>query len=138
CVAAHSTSHPERNRAMTVLTPDERNAIAGRLERFLATFIHGKTTDRVKKWKAGVEDRLGVKLSDWAPTAKSPVEQRMEAVRSLASFLVGVKERDVEVLPRLLRHCPLLAELTMDVHATLFTRLHDKPPYFFELPDLDP
>ena len=138
CIAAHSTSHPEQSRALAILTPDERNAIAGRLERFLETFIHGKSSDRVSKWKAGVEQRLGVKLAPWAPTAKSPAEQRAEAMRSLASFLVGVKEREADQLPDLLGDCPLLTDMTANEQAELFTRLLDEPPYFFEHPDLDP
>jgi hypothetical protein len=138
CIAAHSTSHPEQYRAMTVLTADERTAAAGRLERFLETFIHGKTTERVTKWKAGAEERLGVKLTAWVPAAKTPSEQRSDAVRSLASFLVGVKEREAEQLPELLADCPLLAEMTSDDQAQLFTKLLDEPPYFFEHPDLDP
>jgi len=138
CIAAHSTSHPDRYRALAILTPDERNAVAGRLERFLETFVHGKTTDRVNKWKAGVEERLGVKLSAWTPSAKTPTQQRAEAMRSLASFLVGVKEREAEQLPDLLGDCPLLTEMTANDQAELFTKLLDDPPYFFEHPDLDP
>ena len=31
---------------------DERRAIATRLERFLETFVHGKSADRIVRWKA--------------------------------------------------------------------------------------
>lgn len=138
CIAAHSTSHPDRYRAHVILTPDERNAIAGRLERFLETFVHGKTPSRVSKWTAGVEQRLGVKLAAWTPSARSVNEQRADAVRSLASFLVGVKECEPEELPQRLRDSRLLAEMSAQEQADLFTKLFDDPPYFFEHPDLDP
>ncbi len=138
CIAAHASSRPEQYRAHAILTPDERSAIAGRLERYLETFIHGKSTERVNKWKAGVEDRLSVKLTAWTPVARPPAEQRAEAIRSLASFLVGVKEREADQLPELLSDCPLVAELTASEQAEQFARLLDEPPYFFEHPDLDP
>jgi hypothetical protein len=137
CLAAQASSRPEQYRATVVLTPEERNAIAGRLERFLTTFIHGKTPERVTKWKSGVEERLNVKVAAWTPSAKSSAEQRHEALRSLASFLVSVKEREVEELPALLSDNPLLAELSPDEQQTLFRSLQDSPPYFFEHPDLE-
>ena len=62
-VANGTSARPDRYRAATFLALDERRAIAQRLERFLESFIHGKTGDRVTKWQGEVESRLDLKIS---------------------------------------------------------------------------
>jgi hypothetical protein len=141
CLAAHVTARPQQYRAVEFLTMEERLAIAARLERFLETFVHGKSHDRLASWKTGVESRLGIRLALAQATAPSnlTVQAQIEdAIRSLASFLVGVKELEPSDLTLLNTHSQLLAELPAGEQQALLVRLQDDPPFFFEHPDLDP
>ncbi|MFN0018181.1 MAG: OmpH family outer membrane protein [Pirellulaceae bacterium] len=139
CIAAHISARPQNFRALACLSSAECRAIAGRLEKFLHTFIHGNTTDRVAKWKAGVETRLGVKLLvKVQPTAHSIQAQQEDAVRSLAGFLLGPKEREPHDLAGFLTKSTILNELRPDQRIALLSKLEANPPFFFEHPDLDP
>lgn len=139
CVAGHLSARPQNFRALACLSSAECRAIAGRLEKFLNTFIHGKTADRVQKWKAGVEARLGVKLLvKVQPTAHSIQAQQEDAVRSLAGFLLGSKEREPHDLAGFLNKSTIFNELPQAERAALLSKLEANPPFFFEHPDLDP
>ena len=139
CIAAHASARPQDFQALACLSAAECRAIAGRLEKFLHTFIHGKTADRIQQWKSGVETRLGVKLLvKVQPTAHSVKGQIEDAARSLAGFLLGSKEREPQELPALLASSRILAELSDADRAALLAKLEASPPYFFEHPDLDP
>ncbi len=139
CIAAHISARPQNFRALACLSAAECRAIASRLEKFLHTFIHGKTNDRVTKWKTGVETRLGVKLLvKVQPTAHSVQAQQEDAVRSLAGFLLGSKEREPHDLAGFLTKSRILGELPSADRAALLSKLEANPPYFFEHPDLDP
>lgn len=138
CLAERQTAHPERYPACELLSVEERRAIADRLERFLEHFIHGRTTDRLRHWRQGVEQRLGVKLSGSVPATAAPRQQQAEALRSLASFLVAVKQLEPpEALPHLL--CSgLAAEWPAEEAGPFLEELAQNASYFFEYPDLDP
>lgn len=138
-VANTASAHPERYRAAAFLTVEERRAIAQRLERFLESFVHGKTPERVARWQADVESRLDVKLSIADHKVNSSRETQLhEALRSLVGFLTMIKQCDVtEVLP-LLRQSKLWQELSEDRRKLFEQELHDAPAYLFEQPDLDP
>lgn len=141
CLASHVTARPQQYRPAEFLTMEERLAIAARLERFLETFVHGKSHDRLASWKTGVEGRLGIRLAlaqATAPTNLTVQAQIEDAVRSLASFLIGVKELEPSELALLSQHSQLLAELPGGEQQALIARLQDDPPFFFEHPDLDP
>jgi hypothetical protein len=139
CIAAHISARPQNFRALACLSAAECRAVASRLEKFLHTFIHGKTNDRVAKWKSGVETRLGVKLLvKVQPTAHSVQVQQEDAVRSLAGFLVGSKEREPHDLAGFLTKSKILSELPTADRTALLSKLEANPPYFFEHPDLDP
>ncbi len=139
CVAGHLSARPQNFRALACLSSAECRAIAGRLEKFLHTFIHGKTADRVQKWKAGAEARLGVKLLvKVQPTAHSIQAQQEDAVRSLAGFLLGSKEREPHDLAGFLNKSAILNELPQAERTALLSKLEANPPFFFEHPDLDP
>lgn len=139
CIAGHLSARPQNFRALACLSSAECRAIAGRLEKFLNTFIHGKTADRVQKWKTGVEARLGVKLLvKVQPTAHSIQAQQEDAVRSLAGFLLGSKEREPHDLAGFLNKSTIFNELPQAERAALLSKLEANPPFFFEHPDLDP
>jgi hypothetical protein len=139
CLADHKSARPQQFRAAQVLTMDERQAVAARLEKFLGAFVHGKAADRVQKWKQAAEDRLGVKMTvALSPTAATVRSQLEDAIRSLASFLVGTKQLEPGELRQQLAASQVLAELPAVDRDVLLAQLEENPPFFFEHPDLDP
>jgi hypothetical protein len=138
-LASHQSARPQQYRPAEFLTSDERHAIAGRLEKFLAAFVHGKSADRVQAWKKGAEERLSVRMSvAMAPTALSVRQQLDDALRSLASFLVATKQLEPGDLASHLQTTRTLAEIPSEVRKGVVAALVDNPPFFFEHPDLDP
>ncbi|HUE70025.1 MAG TPA: hypothetical protein VMP01_03980, partial [Pirellulaceae bacterium] len=124
CLAEHVSARPQQFEAARHLAAEERRAIAGRLEKFLELHVHGKGADRVGKWKAAVEERLQAKLVvGLKPTAQAVEQQIEDAIESLASFLLGVKEREPPELPALLGSSRLLTELPEDRRQSLLARL---------------
>lgn len=139
CIASRKSAGASQYAAAAVLTMEERRAVATRLERFLEAFIHGKSSDRVNKWKAAAEERLGVKLSVSLKMSPASVrDQIVDAVRSLASFLVSIKQLEPPDAIKLLANSTVLAQLPADQRAPLLDELAARASYFFEHPDLDP
>ncbi|MEX2174669.1 MAG: hypothetical protein WD872_09930 [Pirellulaceae bacterium] len=138
-LASHKSARPQQYRAAQFLTMDERHAVAQRLEKFLEAFVHGKTTDRVQKWKQEAEDRLGIKMTvALGPTNVSVRQQIDDALRSLASFLIATKQLEPSDLRQHLTGARLLAELSDGDREQVLAALVENPPFFFEHPDLDP
>ncbi len=139
CIAAHASPDPERYRAGVLLSVEERIAIARRLERFLDAFVHGQTAERVVKWRAQVEERLAVKLNVVGRADdRSLQEQTDDAIRSLASFVIAVKEREPSELRKLLPQVKLYSDLAEAERERMLDALLTNPPFFFEQPTLDP
>jgi hypothetical protein len=139
CIAAQVTASFGSSRPAAWLTVAERQAIAQRLEKFFHTFIHGGVGERTEQWKADVERRLEIKLTlADKPALPSGTHQLHDALRSLASYLVAVKEREGAELPDLLAPCHLLGRVGDEDRKRLLETLSETPPYFFEQPDLDP
>lgn len=139
CLAAHQSAQPAKYHAMDCLLSDERHAIATRLEKFLDMYLHGRSAERISAWKKGVEDRLQVKLTvGIKPALASVREQLSDAIRSLASYLVGEKELEGNDLAPLLSTTRTITQLTEELRQPLLDGLRENPPYFFEHPDLDP
>lgn len=137
-VANGASAQPERYRAAAFLTVEERRAVALRLERFLESFIHGKSPDRVEKWQREVESRLDVKLSLSGAKSLPRETQVHDAVRSLAGFLNMVKQCEPGDLHDLLSGTRLWKELTSEQQASFIREQQEMPAYLFEQPDLDP
>jgi hypothetical protein len=138
CLAAHASAGPDRYRSEGLLSMDEKLAIARRLERFLEAFIHGQTPERVAKWRSDVENRLGVKLNVIAKAETLSVEQQTEeAIRSLASFAIAIKELEPSALPALLNHCKLFVDLPFEKQQAIAAALEENPPFYFEQPTID-
>lgn len=138
CLAAQKGARPENYQASAVLNMQERRAIASRLEKFLSVFVHGKTAERVQTWKAAVEARLGVRMTGAGTLVTTGVrEQQQDALRSLASFLLSMKECEPEDLPLELGSSSVLAELSGEEQKKTMAELMENPPYFFEYADLD-
>ena len=139
CLTSQVSARPQQYQAKTLLTSEEREAIASRLEKFLGAHVHGKSADRVQKWKQAVEDRLGIKMTvGLKPTAHSVREQVVDALHSLASFVIGVKQLEPADLQSALAGIRVLAELPAEERQSQLAALAENPPYFFEHPDIDP
>ncbi len=137
CLASQKSADPARWRALAFLNGEERRAIAERLEKFCRTFVHGRTPSRLSKWQVGAEERLGIKMAGLeGAEATSLTQQREESLRSLASFLVGQKEREPQDLPALLKS--LRTTQACPESDKLIAGLVENPPFFFEQPNLDP
>lgn len=138
CLAAHASPDPGRYRSSALLAAEEKMAIARRLERFLETFIHGQTPERVSQWRQDAEARLGVKLNVASKAETMTVEQQTDdAIRSLASFALAIKELEPDALPQLLQHSRLFSDLDETMRAQTLAALVDNPPFFFEQPTID-
>jgi hypothetical protein len=139
CIANRQSAEPQRYAAISVLTMEERRAIATRLERFLEAFIHGKAADRVSRWKSGAEERLGMKLSVSLKMSPANVrDQIVDAIRSLASFLVALKQLEPKEATALLVHRKMMQELPAEERPAFLASLAENVSFFFEHPDLDP
>ncbi len=139
CLAAQKGAQPENYHAASTLSVQERRAIAARLEKFLAAFIHGKTADRMRTWRVAVEERLAVKLTGAGTVVAGTIrEQQLDSLRSLASFLLSMKECEPSDLPQELAGSSILAELSANEQQNVLAQLQENPPYFFEYADIDP
>src|SRR5439155_4796116 len=123
--------------AAALLSVEERRAVAQRLERFLDSFIHGKSADRIAKWQTEVEGRLDVKLNVAGTTIAPREVQVHDAVRSLAGFLNMVKQCEADELHQLLATTRLWQELSADEQTSFLREQQEMPAYLFEQPDLD-
>ena len=61
-LAEHKSAQPDRFRAASVLTEEERQTVASRLEKFFGAYIEPKSVKQKNRWIEGVEQRLDVKL----------------------------------------------------------------------------
>jgi hypothetical protein len=139
CLANLKSAGPERYSAAAVLTMEERRAVATRLERFLEAFVHGKSSERIGRWKTAAEQRLGIKLSIALKTSSATVhDQIVDAVRSLASFLVAIKQLDPPEAAQRLSSGSVLQQLPIEERGPLLKELAAGASFFFEHPDLDP
>ncbi len=137
-LAAHQSGLVREYVSAGMLSSEHRRAIASRLERFFEHHVHGKTPDRVKKWKQGVEERLGIKLLvSSAQSGQSVNEQVVSAIRGLASFLLAVKLLEPQELRPLLASTRLIGLVASDMQTKVLDEIESNPPYFLEHPDLD-
>lgn len=139
CVASGRSAHPENYRSRVSLTPTERQALATRLERFFGAYVHGVTPAKVTKWRSDVESRLEVKLQlDAARAAGEDDAAHAEALRSLAAFLLDVKQMEPEALAAQLESTQIAARCTPTQLARLADEWLANPPFLFEPADLEP
>jgi hypothetical protein len=138
CLGAGQSADPARYRATAVLTSSERQAIAHRLETFASSFRLRGTEQVMAEWVREVESRLDVKLHIGSTYAATTAEQQQRAVRSLASYMLEVKQREPQELPEILRGCRLLARMAPELRKQVLDELQEQPPFFFEPPEIEP
>ncbi|MCA9269204.1 MAG: hypothetical protein KDA41_12070, partial [Planctomycetales bacterium] len=139
CIAAQKSAEPDRYLAAISVSPPERQAIAARLERFFRTHIDGVKRNDVEKWGRDVERRLGVRMRLEGHVLSADMQEQLAgALRSLASLIVGVKQREPDELPERLARTEIFGRLDKTQREALVEQLQANPPYFFEPPDLEP
>lgn len=125
-----------------VLTEEERQAVAARLEKFYAQHIHGRTPARLQQWREGVEGRLGLRLrvqpDASASTSQDTSEKLHEAARSLAGFLDVAKGLSSAEIRRRLAQSQTLQQASAELRQKLLDEIAADRPEVFEPPDLDP
>lgn len=139
CLAHDKSAKPASYPAQEWLTLEQREVIAGRLEKFFHHSIHGRRETLVAAWKEGVEERLGVKLRiDTGAQAASHESQQREALSSIASFLMEVKGLAPDALEALLRQCQSYKQIEADAAESWLEAIVKAPPMMFGFPDLEP
>ncbi len=121
------------------LLPQQRRGIAQRLESFLKSSVPDPEPKTLARWRDGVEERLDVVLApDGATPALPEDEQRREALRSLAGYLLEIKQVEPESLRSLLETTTIASALSEAETSELWQSLQDDPPFFFQTPQLTP
>lgn len=138
CVVEGKRAELKRSHAADLL-PEQRREIAERLEGFLNSHIPDPNPKTLERWQAGVEERLDIALTvDGPEIARPEDEQRRAAVRSLAGYLLEIKQIDQQQLRLLLEKTTLVAAMDEEEAADLWKTLEDDPPFFFQAPEIVP
>ncbi len=137
CLAAAHSAEPERYQALDVLLAAEREAVARRLESFHEAFRLRGAEQKFAEWSRGVEQRLGIQVRFQREAAASTHEQLVLALRSLASYLLEIKQREPQELAELLAGCRVPSQLAAERREQVLAELRENPPFFFEHPDID-
>lgn len=120
-----------------ILTREEREDIAARLETFFRDYIFGATEETQTEWQTGVEERLDLrlKLTDSAvETSPNAIEN---AVQSVHSFLTSIVMVEPGVSAKLLESSELISLIPLENRSALFEELPSELAEF-EPPHLDP
>jgi len=146
CLASHKSASPERFEACTCLSPADRQSIASRLEAFIKNYMSANPKDLLK-WKEDTENRLGVKIQldmvnfifeDEKKKEHKIKNKRAEAIRSLAGFLLDLKQKQTEDLTAILEGTTLLKNTETNQREEILRDIQDIPPMIFDYPDLEP
>lgn len=138
CLAERKSADFSRIQASDLL-PEERRQIAERLEAFLASHVDQREAKAIKHWRMDVERRLDIRLAIVEPAPPQPeIDQKREAIRSLAGYLLEIKQCEPERLPSLLAQTAVARGLPGEILPEVWQDLRDRPPFFFEFPELVP
>lgn len=138
CIVEVKQAVPKRAQAAD-LPVEQRREIAERLEGFLESHIPDPHPTTVARWREGVEDRLDLSLDLAGASPERPEnEQRKSAVRSLAGYLLEIKQAETDALRVLLEPSALVTGLAEAERPGLWRDLQGNPPFFFQTPDIVP
>ncbi len=138
CIAEGVGARAEQYKAIHVLTPDERQAVAHRLERFANAFFGAASPKRLKAWQAEAEKRLDIRIQLNEQTDEENPQAAIDAVRSLMGFLVEIKQFEAEQAWNRVAETKSMQALDQSQMDSLRSEWDKSPAYFFELPDLQP
>ena len=138
CIVEGKKAGLKRSQAADLL-PEQRREIAERLEAFLESNISDPAPKAVNRWRTAVEDRLDVALTLDGPVVAPPEnEQRHDALRSLAGYLLEIKQVEQESLQSLLESTALAAAMSENERPNAWQSLRNDPPFFFQMPEIVP
>ena len=138
CIVEGKKAGLKRSQAADLL-PEQQREIAERLEAFLESNISAPDPKIVQRWRAGVEDRLDIALTLHDPVAARPEnEQRRDALRALAGFLLEIKQVEQDTLRPLLESTTIAVAIPEQERPNLWQSLDDNPPFFFQMPEIAP
>lgn len=123
----------------TVLTRDEREAVAHQLEEFFDGNIHGATDETTEAWKDSVEEILDLKLSlKGDPSPIQPTSNPQEAIHAIHSFLTGAAGLPAEDALNLVRTTDLFLQQHGSEQQKLAEQMAASDSVPFTPPDTDP
>ncbi|MCH2211693.1 MAG: hypothetical protein MK110_10340 [Fuerstiella sp.] len=138
CLAEHKASGL-RVTDPTVLTRDERENIAGRLEQFFQKHIHGACDADVERWRTSVEDHLDIRLSPASVTFTPDPSVSLRAVlRAVYMFLTDIGGLEQQKTLDTIQSSRLYSRLSPDEASSLCSELRTDDVSVFEPPELDP
>ena len=139
CLASHQSASPG-NYDATVLSTAERSQIAERLEQLFLQEIHSTSEETTAGWQSGLQQRLAVqiKLDRAAAMQRSTQAASQLAAGSLAGFLVDRRGLDIDKALSLLDRTQTLKRMDPAAKAQWRLTTEKNPPFYFEIPDLDP
>ena len=117
-----------------LLTREEREQIAGGLEKFFTDFVHGATDRDVSKWKEQFEERFDMRLKLEADQERPAIDRTEDCVRSIAAFLQAVVGLEGDALRNSMQQSLLLAKLNKSTRDEILAASSNG----FEPPDIDP
>ena len=122
-----------------VVSRKEREEIARNLEAFFHQYIHGATDDRRRRWQAGVESRLDLKLQFEAMPVSADTNSALESIESLHAFLVTIANVSPGTATSFVESSALMGYVPIDERSPLIKRLEEQAADAqFEPPGLDP
>lgn len=139
CLASGRSPQPQAFVKQEALTAEQRRQIVERLERFFRHHVHGRRHERVSTWAAGAGERLGMPLKVLDGGSQTVSERDLgSALASLGAFLSAVKEMPAAEMRDKLLECQVSAEFAPKLRDEVIDDLVERPPMFFDFPDLDP
>lgn len=139
CLATGNSPDPDEFVRANALGSEQRREIAERLERFFRVHVHGRRRARVEEWVQAASERLGVQIRAGELSAQdSPEEEAASALHSLGAFLIAVKELEPDQIRTPLEKTEVAAHTTEEAKSNAIQQLLDRPPMFFDYPDLEP
>lgn len=138
CLAEHKPSGL-RLTDPTVLTRNERESIAERLEHFFQNHTHGSRDSDVDEWRHSVEEHLDLKLNLNSSESDAITPQGPgKALRSIHSFLTGAGGLASTEAFNTLQSSRLFERLSTTERQSLQQELTSDDTAMFEPPNLDP
>ncbi len=138
CIANHHSA-VARISDSTLISRDEREGVARKLEAFYRSHVHGKTAELEDAWRADVESRLDLRLKLDEGAVESSADWAAASVRSIRGFLVSVMGVDPETAANTIGSTDLMTSVALEERASLlkpFAAESSAPG--FAPPDLDP
>jgi hypothetical protein len=139
CLANHKSSGWKRV-STNLLSYEERQQVAEILEHCWRTVLHGKTDDRIQKWRTDAEQRLGVKLKlEYTSSHIDQPQQLLQAcLVSIAKWILYTKPMDISELSDLLKQTQIGSMLPADQFDQIVNEFEHDEFLTPAWPDIDP